>query len=251
MKLKLIYNFLFFSWKLEFRMPVYLCKPGWNADEPWRHGVQVYDYPIPIPDNVGVSNSKSGNNNNNTMTHELRSLQRTKKRSSGDSNSNNNSNSSNDDQKGNNTTSNQSKNDPGMVVSSEESINEVVSRRVRHAEVVLVDEVSIKFERYWLRLRWPGPRGGIAGYIALGTVTSQNIRGGTTTTPPTATPRLKDSGVVSSSSTSNDIQAETHTGKYNVTTTQKNDIFFKLFFFLFSPISILYSNFAYEFLSLL
>ena len=43
-------------------------------------------------------------------------------------------------------------------------------RRVRHAEVVLVDEVSIAYGMYWLRLRWPGPRGGIAGYMDLGTV---------------------------------------------------------------------------------
>ena len=43
-------------------------------------------------------------------------------------------------------------------------------RRVRHAEVVLVDDVCIAFERYWLRLRWPGHKGGFAGYIALGKV---------------------------------------------------------------------------------
>jgi len=43
-------------------------------------------------------------------------------------------------------------------------------RRIRHAEVVLVDQVSIRFGRYWFRLRWPGPRGGVAGFIALGLV---------------------------------------------------------------------------------
>lgn len=46
----------------------------------------------------------------------------------------------------------------------------VAVRRVRHAEVVLADEVSASYGRYWLRLRWPGPRGGVAGYIALGVV---------------------------------------------------------------------------------
>jgi len=40
-------------------------------------------------------------------------------------------------------------------------------RRVRHTEVVLVDEVSIWYNRYWLRLRWPGPEGGFAGYIPI------------------------------------------------------------------------------------
>mmetsp|Transcript_9809 Transcript_9809/g.14602 ORF Transcript_9809/g.14602 Transcript_9809/m.14602 type:complete len:956 (-) Transcript_9809:81-2948(-) len=41
-------------------------------------------------------------------------------------------------------------------------------RRVKHAEVVLVDEVSVHYGNFWLRLRWPGKRGGVAGYIALG-----------------------------------------------------------------------------------
>jgi len=43
-----------------------------------------------------------------------------------------------------------------------------VIRQLRHSEVVLVDEVSVHYNKYWLRLRWPGPRGGIAGYIVLG-----------------------------------------------------------------------------------
>lgn len=48
-------------------------------------------------------------------------------------------------------------------------------RRVKHAEIVLVDEVSIHFGNYWLRLRWPGKRGGVAGYIALGDANSNNL----------------------------------------------------------------------------
>lgn len=43
-------------------------------------------------------------------------------------------------------------------------------RRIRHAEVVLVDDVCIAYGRHWLRLRWPGHKGGFAGYIALGKV---------------------------------------------------------------------------------
>jgi hypothetical protein len=31
-----------------------------------------------------------------------------------------------------------------------------------------VDEVSLYYGKYWLRLRWPGPRGGVAGYIVIG-----------------------------------------------------------------------------------
>ena len=54
----------------------------------------------------------------------------------------------------------------------------VAVRRVRHAEVVLADEVSAAYGRYWLRLRWPGPRGGVAGYIALGVVPPEGPVGG-------------------------------------------------------------------------
>jgi hypothetical protein len=43
-------------------------------------------------------------------------------------------------------------------------------RRIRHAEIVLVDDVCIAHGRHWLRLRWPGHKGGFAGYIALGKV---------------------------------------------------------------------------------
>ena len=40
-------------------------------------------------------------------------------------------------------------------------------RRLRHGEVVLVDDVCVAWDRYWLRLRWPGHRGGFAGYIPV------------------------------------------------------------------------------------
>jgi hypothetical protein len=45
-------------------------------------------------------------------------------------------------------------------------------RRVRHSEVVLVDQVSIAHGVYWLRLKWPGSRGGVAGYMDIGNVAS-------------------------------------------------------------------------------
>jgi len=40
-------------------------------------------------------------------------------------------------------------------------------RRIRHAELVLVDEVVFSFRNYWLRLKLPGASGGFAGYICL------------------------------------------------------------------------------------
>jgi hypothetical protein len=40
-------------------------------------------------------------------------------------------------------------------------------RRIRHSEVILVDDVVFRFSNYWLRLRWPGSRGGFAGFVCL------------------------------------------------------------------------------------
>lgn len=41
-------------------------------------------------------------------------------------------------------------------------------RRLRHAEVVLVDQCLSAYGRTWLRLRWPGEFGGFAGFVAIG-----------------------------------------------------------------------------------
>lgn len=57
---------------------------------------------------------------------------------------------------------------------SEKMLAGMPIRRVRHAEIVLVDDVCIAFGRYWLRLRWPGQREGFAGYIAMGVVNDSN-----------------------------------------------------------------------------
>ena len=49
----------------------------------------------------------------------------------------------------------------------EPSSGERPLRRLRHGEIVLVDDVCLAWERHWLRLRWPGHRGGFAGYLPL------------------------------------------------------------------------------------
>jgi hypothetical protein len=56
------------------------------------------------------------------------------------------------------------------VATSSRSVSGFPIRRIRHAEVVLVDDVCIAYGRHWLRLRWPGHKGGFAGYVALGKV---------------------------------------------------------------------------------
>ncbi|KAL7565639.1 hypothetical protein ACA910_018998 [Epithemia clementina (nom. ined.)] len=64
-----------------------------------------------------------------------------------------------------------------------------VIRRIRHAEVVLVDDICISHGRYWLRLRWPGHRGGFAGYIAVQKMTTTTTR---TTRPAVSSDALTD-----------------------------------------------------------
>lgn len=153
-------------------MPVYLCKPGWSASEPWRHGVQVYAYPYPL---VPTARSANTSNVNQTSTN------------SSDNESRNNtsiprlgptvvaeaiSTESNEEQLERIPPSparDESYQSHPFVPNSGHILPKGVPiRRVRHAELVLVDEVSIHYGTYWLRLRWPGPRGGVAGYIALG-----------------------------------------------------------------------------------
>jgi hypothetical protein len=41
-------------------------------------------------------------------------------------------------------------------------------RRIKHSEVVLVDQALRAYGRTWLRLRWPGEQGGFGGFVALG-----------------------------------------------------------------------------------
>jgi hypothetical protein len=51
-------------------------------------------------------------------------------------------------------------------------LGQTVLRRVRHAEVVLVDDACIAYGRLWLRLRWPGQKGGFAGYIPMNRISN-------------------------------------------------------------------------------
>lgn len=85
-------------------MPLYLCQPGADKPEPWRHGLSVYSAPFAVDDT----------SDDEDLDLKPRPL-----------------------------------------------------RRLRHGEIVLVDDVCLAWERYWLRLRWPGNRGGFAGYLPV------------------------------------------------------------------------------------
>lgn len=127
-------------------MPVYLCQPGFGSTDPWKHGIQVYATPFSIDQDENATTSDGAV--------------------------------SSPQQIGNESNSNQ---DEGTFYSASNQMNAgnvggdsskvgVPIRRVRHSEVVLADDICVAHDRYWLRLRWPGKKGGFAGYIALGKV---------------------------------------------------------------------------------
>jgi hypothetical protein len=126
-------------------MPVYLCQPGTGATDPWKHGIQVYAAPFAMDEAADTTSGDREMSATTTATNPA----------------------ANWDGNGRNlNTPSASQDIPGEELSK--SLPGVPIRRVRHSEVVLVDDVCVAFDRYWLRLRWPGTKGGFAGYIALG-----------------------------------------------------------------------------------
>jgi hypothetical protein len=115
-------------------MPVYLTVPGYQSSTPWRSTTQVFAHPVEIvPDDEDPAPSAT----EDAATAE------------------------------------------GVVPDEQPRVLSLyrssphVIRRLRHSEIILVDDVCIAYGRYWLRLRWPGHRGGFAGYVALDTTLQQ------------------------------------------------------------------------------
>eukprot|EP00934_Nitzschia_sp_Nitz4_P006696 Nitzschia sp. Nitz4//scaffold1_size375055//338367//340604//NITZ4_000336-RA/size375055-augustus-gene-0.696-mRNA-1//1//CDS//3329541225//6686//frame0 len=127
-------------------MPLYLCNPGANTTEPWKYGVHVYEAPFEMNDVDSSIVHHAGEGEPPSAQH-----------GSGGGPSG--------------TT------EPGGGHSSFaatpartnlETVHKPPIRRLRHSEVVIVDDFCIAFNRHWLRLRWPGSKGGFAGYVDLG-----------------------------------------------------------------------------------
>jgi hypothetical protein len=138
-------------------MPVYLCQPGAGSSEPWRHGIQVYAAPFAMDE---ASLAEGGRDAfvlpaSSTEATDWSSSDREKK-----------------DERTDTTRTSQGSHTPAG--SQQRNVSGLPIRRVRHAEVVLVDDTCVAFDRYWLRLRWPGHKGNFAGYIALGKVGQPN-----------------------------------------------------------------------------
>lgn len=127
-------------------MPVYLCHPGANDPEPWRHGLQVFAAPCRIDDDAPSSTAATVGGGRDLIIADWADDEDT-------------------DQRDNHTQVTKA-----VGRGTRPSITSQVVRRVRHAELLLVDDVCIAYDRFWLRLRWPGRRGGFAGYIAMGLV---------------------------------------------------------------------------------
>ena len=153
-------------------MPVYICQAGSNSSEPWRHGLQVYAAPFQLTD-LPSGDPRDGVDNVCTLAPRTMSSTNFAVQTQHNNNAMNFNNdprrqfSANDPDRSNNT--------------NRENLNVqpmrfgVPVRRIRHAEVVLVDDVCIAYDRHWLRLRWPGSKGGFAGYVALGKVDEESV----------------------------------------------------------------------------
>jgi len=135
-------------------MPVYICQAGSNSSEPWRHGLQVYAAPFNLAD-LPSGDSRDGHESVCTLASRMVSSTEGATQTPLDNNTNSYSNIASN-------------------INREQHVKPLrfglPIRRIRHAEVVLVDDVCIAFDRHWLRLRWPGCKGGFAGYVALGKV---------------------------------------------------------------------------------
>lgn len=164
-------------------MPVYLCQPGVTFSEPWRHGIQVYAAPFELVDlpEATVRNEPTADNLNSTADGVIGA------NAVDDANAVPAGHGGTAPLQGQPLpTFRSSPTLPGSSTSSQQTIDVTGAegpvhlsrtaqsgheiRRIRHSEVVLVDDVCMSYGRHWLRLRWPGHKGGFSGYIALGKV---------------------------------------------------------------------------------
>ena len=49
-------------------MPIYLCQPGASTNEPWRHGIQVYERPFPMSNDATQTTPSTTTTTNNNIT---------------------------------------------------------------------------------------------------------------------------------------------------------------------------------------
>jgi len=164
-------------------MPVYICQTGSNSSEPWRHGLQVYAAPFQLMD-LPSGDSRDGEDNVCTLAPRLVSSTEAAAQSEHNDDNNNTTTNNNNPQLreesfGSNIPDSNNNENENRINRDQQHIESLrfglPVRRIRHAEVVLVDDVCISYDRHWLRLRWPGYKGGFAGYVALGKLNETSV----------------------------------------------------------------------------
>jgi hypothetical protein len=148
-------------------MPVYICQAGSNSSEPWRHGLQVYAAPFQLTD-LPSGDSRDGHGNACTLAPPMVSSTGVAGQTQDDNSNNNNNNYyyNNDPQTQRerrfrreliyganandpNSNNNENNNDINREQQHIESLRfGLPVRRIRHAEVVLVDDVCIAHDRH-------------------------------------------------------------------------------------------------------
>ena len=91
-------------------MPIYLCQPGTSTNEPWRHGVQVYERPFPM------SNDDTDNQNNNSNNNAPSSTNTGTQTTPPNTTPSSNNTTTNTNNNTNNTTNNTTTSGPEQIV---------------------------------------------------------------------------------------------------------------------------------------
>lgn len=161
-------------------MPIYLAQPGISTKEPWRHGLQVYDRPFSLDFSPSQPQPMEGKSNEKQQRDQnLAQQQQQQVGDDGRSGGGGAIGALRPEMRHDTSISDEGAPDYHLLpttataeTSSSTSPETIAKqpkpvRRIRHAEVVLVDQCLIAYGRYWLRIKWPGSEGGHGGYVAL------------------------------------------------------------------------------------
>jgi hypothetical protein len=155
-------------------MPVYVCFPGLDSPEPWQSYIDVFAAPYEVNDETTAIRTVSNQSGVFANTGHRVSGRDTAENATdhGSSVHENEDERENDDiplevARLDSATVDARRAELSLIGGSGASRPPPHIRRLRHAEIIIVDDVCLLYSRYWLRLRWPGRRGGFAGYIEV------------------------------------------------------------------------------------
>jgi hypothetical protein len=153
-------------------MPVYVCFPGLDSPEPWQSYIDVFAAPYEVNDETTRTISRQSAVHTNSGHPEAGRDTAENATDHGSSVHENEDERENDDipmevARLDSATLDARRAELSLVRGSGAARPPPHIRRLRHAEIIIVDDVCLQYSRYWLRLRWPGRRGGFAGYIEV------------------------------------------------------------------------------------